>query len=313
MTGTRGRFRRRVPRHYCKSCKRFWTRGGTLRNNVPVGGKRRQSRRSCSRPQSVAVSATHRASRRRRQRPASLPPQPILVPRSTVVFRNNGNMRHFRRQNDVNSSSSLTPSIVLSNIMRNNELLRRFDAMSFYPATAGPVLGDSLNVGHDVPPLLPPQPGVDDDNNNHHEINNDEHNILEWVNNMGTGGTLRDVPVGGKRRQSKRSRVESVAVSATNTASTSHQQQPLSIIPLSLVVPPTVVFRNNGNMRHFRRQNDVNSSSSLTPSTISSNTMPMNHVINFYPATAGPVLDNDGEYNILEWVNNMGIGGFDEA
>ncbi|XP_021726475.1 dof zinc finger protein DOF5.4-like [Chenopodium quinoa] len=104
------------------------------------------------------------------------------------------------------------------------------------------------------------------------------------------GGTLRDVPVGGKRRQSKRSRVESVAVSATNTASTSHQQQPLSIIPLSLVVPPTVVFRNNGNMRHFRRQNDVNSSSSLTPSTISSNTMPMNHVINFYPATAGPVL-----------------------
>ncbi|KAH7849313.1 hypothetical protein Vadar_016147 [Vaccinium darrowii] len=25
------------PRHYCKSCRRYWTRGGTLRN-VPVGG-----------------------------------------------------------------------------------------------------------------------------------------------------------------------------------------------------------------------------------------------------------------------------------
>ncbi|CAA6658200.1 unnamed protein product [Spirodela intermedia] len=25
------------PRHFCKACKRYWTRGGTLRN-VPVGG-----------------------------------------------------------------------------------------------------------------------------------------------------------------------------------------------------------------------------------------------------------------------------------
>ncbi|KAF7141317.1 hypothetical protein RHSIM_Rhsim06G0041000 [Rhododendron simsii] len=28
------------PRHYCKSCRRYWTRGGTLRN-VPVGGATR--------------------------------------------------------------------------------------------------------------------------------------------------------------------------------------------------------------------------------------------------------------------------------
>ncbi|CAK9181835.1 unnamed protein product [Ilex paraguariensis] len=38
------------PRHFCKACKRYWTRGGTLRN-VPVGGgcrKNKRVRRSAS-------------------------------------------------------------------------------------------------------------------------------------------------------------------------------------------------------------------------------------------------------------------------
>ncbi|XP_076937021.1 dof zinc finger protein DOF4.1-like [Bidens hawaiensis] len=33
------------PRHYCKACKRYWTRGGTLRN-VPVGGGCRKNKRT---------------------------------------------------------------------------------------------------------------------------------------------------------------------------------------------------------------------------------------------------------------------------
>ncbi|CAN6199132.1 unnamed protein product [Urochloa humidicola] len=33
------------PRHFCKACKRYWTRGGTLRN-VPVGGGCRKNKRS---------------------------------------------------------------------------------------------------------------------------------------------------------------------------------------------------------------------------------------------------------------------------
>ncbi|XP_051135909.1 dof zinc finger protein DOF1.1-like [Andrographis paniculata] len=32
------------PRHFCKSCKRHWTKGGTLRN-VPVGGGRKTTKR----------------------------------------------------------------------------------------------------------------------------------------------------------------------------------------------------------------------------------------------------------------------------
>lgn len=35
------------PRHFCKACKRHWTKGGTLRN-VPVGGGRKNKRHNTS-------------------------------------------------------------------------------------------------------------------------------------------------------------------------------------------------------------------------------------------------------------------------
>ncbi|CAA6656819.1 unnamed protein product [Spirodela intermedia] len=35
------------PRHFCKTCRRYWTRGGALRN-VPVGGGCRRNKRSKS-------------------------------------------------------------------------------------------------------------------------------------------------------------------------------------------------------------------------------------------------------------------------
>ncbi|CAN0871319.1 Dof zinc finger protein DOF5.4 [Linum grandiflorum] len=45
------------PRHFCKSCRRYWTNGGVLRN-VPVGGGCRKPKRSTSKPkQSLASSA----------------------------------------------------------------------------------------------------------------------------------------------------------------------------------------------------------------------------------------------------------------
>ncbi|PHU24539.1 Dof zinc finger protein DOF3.1 [Capsicum chinense] len=40
------------PRHYCKSCRRYWTKGGTLRN-IPVGGG---SRKNTKRPSSASTS-----------------------------------------------------------------------------------------------------------------------------------------------------------------------------------------------------------------------------------------------------------------
>lgn len=44
------------PRHFCKACKRYWTRGGTLRN-VPVGGGCRKNKR-IKRPSANSSSTT---------------------------------------------------------------------------------------------------------------------------------------------------------------------------------------------------------------------------------------------------------------
>ncbi|CAN4084090.1 unnamed protein product [Withania somnifera] len=44
------------PRHFCKACKRYWTRGGTLRN-VPVGGGCRKNKRM-KRPLTNSSSST---------------------------------------------------------------------------------------------------------------------------------------------------------------------------------------------------------------------------------------------------------------
>ncbi|CAO2823870.1 unnamed protein product [Amaranthus hypochondriacus] len=44
------------PRHFCKACKRYWTRGGTLRN-VPVGGGCRKNKR-VKRPSSFTSSSS---------------------------------------------------------------------------------------------------------------------------------------------------------------------------------------------------------------------------------------------------------------
>lgn len=45
------------PRHFCKACKRYWTRGGTLRN-VPVGGGCRKNKR-IKRPSSSSSTNTN--------------------------------------------------------------------------------------------------------------------------------------------------------------------------------------------------------------------------------------------------------------
>ncbi|KAG6392224.1 hypothetical protein SASPL_146437 [Salvia splendens] len=44
------------PRHFCKSCKRHWTKGGTLRN-VPVGGARKNKRPKTSKSAAVKHTA----------------------------------------------------------------------------------------------------------------------------------------------------------------------------------------------------------------------------------------------------------------
>ncbi|KAI4326583.1 hypothetical protein MLD38_031883 [Melastoma candidum] len=45
------------PRHFCKSCRRYWTKGGVLRN-VPIGGGCRKSRRPSSSGSSSSSSSS---------------------------------------------------------------------------------------------------------------------------------------------------------------------------------------------------------------------------------------------------------------
>ncbi|KAK9684545.1 hypothetical protein RND81_10G217200 [Saponaria officinalis] len=50
------------PRHFCKSCQRYWTAGGTMRN-VPVGAGRRKNKSSSSRYCHITVSEALQAAR----------------------------------------------------------------------------------------------------------------------------------------------------------------------------------------------------------------------------------------------------------
>lgn len=50
-------YNRTQPRHFCKACKRHWTKGGTLRN-VPVGGGRKNKRHKPSQPPANAITTT---------------------------------------------------------------------------------------------------------------------------------------------------------------------------------------------------------------------------------------------------------------
>jgi hypothetical protein len=53
------------PRHFCKSCRRYWTKGGVLRN-VPVGGGCRKAKRSSSSSSAPSTPAATEAKNQRR-------------------------------------------------------------------------------------------------------------------------------------------------------------------------------------------------------------------------------------------------------
>ncbi|KAK4427307.1 Dof zinc finger protein DOF3.1 [Sesamum alatum] len=47
------------PRHFCKNCRRYWTKGGALRN-IPVGGGSRKNAKRSSSSSSAAAAAAKR-------------------------------------------------------------------------------------------------------------------------------------------------------------------------------------------------------------------------------------------------------------
>ncbi|KAD3641415.1 hypothetical protein E3N88_30639 [Mikania micrantha] len=65
------------PRYFCKTCRRYWTDGGTLRN-VPVGGGSRKNKRSSSSSSSTSISS-HSSSMSKKLPDLVVPPAPPTV------------------------------------------------------------------------------------------------------------------------------------------------------------------------------------------------------------------------------------------
>ncbi|XP_016438043.1 dof zinc finger protein DOF5.8-like [Nicotiana tabacum] len=61
------------PRHFCKKCKRYWTKGGTLRN-IPVGGaSRKNTKRSSTSSSSKRSSTTSSSAAHPKSEPFPIP------------------------------------------------------------------------------------------------------------------------------------------------------------------------------------------------------------------------------------------------
>ncbi|XP_022978746.1 dof zinc finger protein DOF1.4 [Cucurbita maxima] len=76
------------PRHFCKACKRYWTRGGTLRN-VPVGGGCRKNKRlksSSSSFSSVNATPTSTPTQKPRLHNNSINSATNIIPSSPMFF-----------------------------------------------------------------------------------------------------------------------------------------------------------------------------------------------------------------------------------
>ncbi|KAL3522298.1 hypothetical protein ACH5RR_015132 [Cinchona calisaya] len=76
------------PRHFCKACKRYWTRGGTLRN-VPVGGGCRKNKRVKRPPPSNSNEANSSSSIQQTLTSNPNPNPSIIVSSSTPNHINN--------------------------------------------------------------------------------------------------------------------------------------------------------------------------------------------------------------------------------
>ncbi|KAL2239796.1 UNVERIFIED_CONTAM: Dof zinc finger protein DOF2.1 [Sesamum indicum] len=66
------------PRYFCKSCRRYWTKGGTLRN-VPVGGGCRKNNKRSSSSSSSSTSSSSSSKRNHDHQP-----MPLTIPSPNV-------------------------------------------------------------------------------------------------------------------------------------------------------------------------------------------------------------------------------------
>ncbi|KAL6005992.1 hypothetical protein ACLOJK_040037 [Asimina triloba] len=93
------------PRHFCKNCRRYWTKGGALRN-IPVGGgSRKNSKRSNTKRSASSSSSSSSVSQ---PVPKPEPPATIYSPSPTVTVEQE--MQDQRMLDITGSFSSLLAS-----------------------------------------------------------------------------------------------------------------------------------------------------------------------------------------------------------
>ncbi|KAF8400970.1 hypothetical protein HHK36_014273 [Tetracentron sinense] len=69
------------PRHFCKNCRRYWTKGGSLRN-IPVGGGSRKNSKRSSNPKRSSSSSSSSSSQNAFPKPE---PTGIYSPPVTMI------------------------------------------------------------------------------------------------------------------------------------------------------------------------------------------------------------------------------------
>ncbi|KAI3461469.1 hypothetical protein Pfo_018132 [Paulownia fortunei] len=148
------------PRYFCKSCRRYWTKGGTLRN-VPVGGGCRKNKRSSSQSSSPTSS-----SKRSQDQPMTTIPSPIPSFNPLSYDSNDLSLAIARLQkqaagqlglDDHGFAMSGNPNMPLSDVLGNsgaNTSTGLFDALrgGFLEAPRGfhnlyYGIGDGVNLG----------------------------------------------------------------------------------------------------------------------------------------------------------------------
>ncbi|XP_057523870.1 dof zinc finger protein DOF3.5 [Amaranthus tricolor] len=153
------------PRYFCKGCRRYWTKGGSLRN-VPVGGGCRKSRRS--RPSTLRLTI----------------PTSNQRSNDTSIYSNS----HHTHQDELNGHSSNAPTIDLAvvyanflnqkpqNCTNNDQMIHNIDDLSCIPDATTIVPTSQIilqNNDHDslYSQGVLPLPELINDTNNTYSVN----------------------------------------------------------------------------------------------------------------------------------------------
>nr|ABI16024.1 Dof22 [Glycine max] len=140
------------PRHFCKNCRRYWTKGGVLRN-VPVGGGCRKSKRS-NKPKTTTSAAATTSSNNNNNNPSSssetaaaTAPTPPQQPPPPLELEHNSHSHSSSESSTYTVAATEAMSAPTTNAVSNNNLLLDNNRESKVFANPNPYLEQSRSGG----------------------------------------------------------------------------------------------------------------------------------------------------------------------